>query len=77
MPNIDRAVGARVRLAYGLFFAGAVLGVVAGASDASKHARALALLLISGLMLGLRGRGQPPGGDFWGGGPPGGGGVGA
>lgn len=78
MPSMHRAARTRIKLAYALFLAGALLGVIAGASDASEHARAIAgaialLLLISGLMLGFRGRGQPPGGDFWGGGPPGGG----
>ncbi len=75
---MDRAARTGTKLAYALFLAGAVLGVIAGASDASEHALALAgaialLLLISDLMLGLRGRGQLPDGGFWGGGPTGGG----
>ena len=60
---MDPAARTRIKLAYALCLAGAVLGVIAGASDASEHARALAgaialLLLISGLRLDCAGAGS-------------------
>ena len=66
----------RIKATFALILTGAVLGVIAVASDASAHLREIAgligfLLLVGGLVLG--GRGQPRNGGFWGGGPPGGG----